>query len=565
MIKTCRNCNIQFEITEEDLKFYDKISPVFPSTSLKTGVEIKHQIPTPTLCPDCRQQRRLAWRNERFLYKNTCIKTGKKIVSSVSPDKEYKVIHQDEWWKDDCDNLKYSMDFDFSLSFFEQFGILFKKVPRPALHVLGNENSPYINQCGYSKKCHLCFDTDYSEDCLYCSDVTHSRNLVDVLFADKSELSYDSIDIKNCYKAIGCSQCKNSNNILFSYNLRGCSDCFGCNNLRNKKYCFYNKELSKEEYFEKLKGEFLGSSTKYREIKENSILHKLKYPHRALDILNGENVKGNYIENSRNLNHCYEVFDCEDVSYSSGVAHLKNSCDFDIGGYDCEYTYEVVSSGASNYMDCFGMNHWGNDSYLLYCDIMVSCKNCFACIGLRNKKYCVLNKQYTKEEYEILVPKIIEHMEQTGEFGEFFPVKISPFAYNETVANEYFPLTKEEALTKGYKWKESEEKEYQLQTYKVPDSIADVSDDICEQILQCEISKKNFKIIPQELKFYREMNLPIPKLCPDQRHEDQLKLRNPKKLWKRNCDKCGKEIETTYDPNRLEIVYCEECYLGTVH
>lgn len=69
----------------------------------------------------------------------------------------------------------------------------------------------------------------------------------------------------------------------------------------------------------------------------------------------------------------------------------------------------------------------------------------FACIGLRNKQYCIFNKQYTKEEYELLVAKIIAHMQKTGERGEFFPAQISPFGYNETMAMEFFPLSKEQA------------------------------------------------------------------------------------------------------------------------
>ncbi len=66
--------------------------------------------------------------------------------------------------------------------------------------------------------------------------------------------------------------------------------------------------------------------------------------------------------------------------------------------------------------------------------------NCFLCVNLENKKYCILNKQYSKEEYEVLVPQIIEHMQKTGEWGEFFPVCLSPFGYNETVAQEHFKL-----------------------------------------------------------------------------------------------------------------------------
>ncbi|HRI36255.1 MAG TPA: hypothetical protein PK765_04235 [bacterium] len=83
---------------------------------------------------------------------------------------------------------------------------------------------------------------------------------------------------------------------------------------------------------------------------------------------------------------------------------------------------------------------------LYYCESCNATKDCFACVGLRNKQYCILNKQYTKEEYEALVPKIIDHMRSTGEWGEFFPSRLGLFGYNESVGNDYFPLSKEEAL-----------------------------------------------------------------------------------------------------------------------
>jgi hypothetical protein len=76
------------------------------------------------------------------------------------------------------------------------------------------------------------------------------------------------------------------------------------------------------------------------------------------------------------------------------------------------------------------------------------CSNCFGCISLRNKSYCILNKQYSKEEYEKLVPQIIEKMQADGERGEFFDPSLSSFGYNETVAQEYFPLTRDEASSR---------------------------------------------------------------------------------------------------------------------
>jgi hypothetical protein len=100
---------------------------------------------------------------------------------------------------------------------------------------------------------------------------------------------------------------------------------------------------------------------------------------------------------------------------------------------------------------------------------------------------------------------------------------------------------------------------------EIPDSINDVEEAICDHVLACEVTGKPYKIIPQELKFYRAMGIPIPRRCPDQRHADRLTIRNPRKLWKRECDKCQKEIQTTYSPERPEKVYCEECYLKKVY
>lgn len=65
--KSCRRCQKSFDMSDEDIKFYEKISPTFNGT--------KFAIPSPTLCPACRGMRRLSFRNERNLYKRTCDKT----------------------------------------------------------------------------------------------------------------------------------------------------------------------------------------------------------------------------------------------------------------------------------------------------------------------------------------------------------------------------------------------------------------------------------------------------------------------------------------------------------
>jgi hypothetical protein len=201
-----------------------------------------------------------------------------------------------------------------------------------------------------------------------------------------------------------------------------------------------------------------------------------------------------------------------------------------------------------------------NSHDITYCDNCHACQDCFGCIGLRNKKYCIFNKQYEKESYLAIVENIIEHMKTTGEWGEFFPIRISPFAYNETLAYDYFPLSQEEAAKKGCTWRQTEAKEYAKQTYVIPDAIQDVTDDIKENIIACELCGKNYKIISMELKFLRDQKLPIPRQCPDCRTRRRIKARNPRELHDAKCDSCNAPLKTTQPLGRNELLYCESCY-----
>jgi len=160
-------------------------------------------------------------------------------------------------------------------------------------------------------------------------------------------------------------------------------------------------------------------------------------------------------------------------------------------------------------------------------------------------------------------------MQSTWEWGEFFPSSLSPFGYNETVANEYFPMTKQQAQEKEFNWSDYEapfpKVEKTIPADKLPDSIKDIPDDILAWAIVCEVTGKPFRIIQPELEFYRKHDLWIPKRHPDQRHLDRMGMRNPRKLYERKCDKCHVDMETVYAPDRKETVYCEECYNREVY
>jgi hypothetical protein len=237
------------------------------------------------------------------------------------------------------------------------------------------------------------------------------------------------------------------------------------------------------------------------------------------------------------------------------------------GGTGAELCYEchVVGEGAQNIVFC--SNVWEGVHDIFYSEFCVKgSHDLFGCEGLSHAKYCILNKQYSRDEYFVLREKIIAHMKKTEEWGEFFPTALSSIAYNETVAQEYFPLTKEEVLKRGWKWKDENPKShYDGVKYEIPNNIEEVKNEILNKILTCEQTGKNYRIVKPELEFYRKMKLPIPRLCPDARHEARMKLRNPRQLWTRKCDECGLEIQTSFAPDRPERILCEKCYLKIIN
>jgi hypothetical protein len=561
MSQTCLQCSAPFEILPEDLALLDRLSPIIGGK--------KEALPPPTLCPDCRKQRRLTLRNERKLYHRKCDLTGKQIISIHSPEQPVKVYRHQEWWSDAWDALSHGRAFDFSKPFFPQFSKLYRAVPH--MNVIGedNENSDYCNLTANLRNCYLVFESSNDEDCLYGYWLQKCNDCSDVSFSHECRHCHAIDDCYNCHGLRWSWHCTNCADSAFLFDCIGCRNCLFCANLRQKEYCILNEQFTKEEYEKKLRECPMDSAKSVEAMQKTFDRFLLRQPHRALQHVNVERCTGDFLQESRDCHECYHAHQAEDCRYGEHVwRQSRSNMDVSTVGRDAELCYECLNTGIGSKSDCFCMQCWAGTSNLLYCAECFSCHDCFGCVGLRHKQYCVLNKQYSKEEYESLVPKIIEHMRKTHEWGEFFPVTVSLFAYNETVAQEQFPLTKEAVIERGWQWKEDEtpvQDQYLGPAVTIPDRIADVTDDLCQRVLRCAVTGKPYKIIPQELRFYREMGLPVPHLCPDARHEARMRNRNPQKLWDRQCGKCGKAIKTTYAPDRPEMVYCEQCYLQTVY
>lgn len=568
---TCRQCNQAFEVTNADLVFYEKVSPVFKGK--------KELIPSPTLCSECRNKRRMAWRNDRKFYNRKCDATGEEIFSMYKPNTPFPVYQPKSWYSDNWDPMKYGLEIDWTRPFWEQYYELQSTVPRLGIDIVNCENCEYCNYCGDNKNCYLDIAGEGNEDCYYNLFVKHSKNCVDNTFVYNSTLAYESIQCYESYNVGWSMFLDNCADCFFCFDLKGCKNCLFSHNLRNQEYRIFNKPVSKEEYEKILHQLKTGSHATIREWKQKWLEYREKNAVcRNMVNLNTENCFGDGIKNSKNCFAVYNVSGCEDSKYLNDVLDATDCQDLNYSLYKPELAYELISTLSMKYSAFNMASHYCHNVF--YCDLCNNSSNLFACIGLNHKQYCIFNKQYTKEEYEELVPRIIESMKNeggramypsaaSGTWGEFFDPKLSPFGYNETVAQEYYPLSREEALQKGFNWSDyvspPPKVDKIIKANQLPDSIDQIPDDILNWAIECEVSGKPYKIIKQELQFYRDHRLPIPRRHPDQRHLDRMKLRNPRKLFQRKCDQCQKEIQTTYAPERPERVYCEECYLKEVY
>jgi hypothetical protein len=417
------------------------------------------------------------------------------------------------------------------------------------------------------------------------------------------------------------SQCEDSYNLALCKDCVGCNDCFGCVGLRRKSYCLWNEQLSKEEYLKRLAEYDLGSHRSVEKLKAQAKAFWLTFPNKYIEGYQNTSVSGNYIDHSKNVRQSFLIRESENLRYCQYVQELPGSryCyDYTAWGDSNEFIYECSACGIGTNRIKFCYNVQENVHDIEYSYMCSGSSDLFGCVGLRKKQYCILNKRYEKGDYEALVKKIKENMDampytdakgRVYKYGEFFPVELSPFAYNETLAQEYFPKTKEETLAEGYTWRDTAEKNYvpTVAAGDLPDNIKDVQDSVTDEIIRCATVSPDtttgsigsrgpdprvsgctgaFRIVPQELQFYRKTGLPLPRLCPKCRTFERLAQRTGLQVYSRTCqctgarsengvyvntvphahgaEHCPNEFETSYPPDSLAIVYCEACYQSEV-
>lgn len=548
MNKVCTSCNENFEITDKELLMYEKVNLVVPS-----------------ICVQCRWKHHMAfWPFGKFRTGKSDL-SGERLITILPENARYPIYTSKEWWSDAWDPMDYGQDYEAARSFFDQLKELQEKVPRPHQQGAQNVDCDWCDDAWESKNCYLSRSTLRAENLLYGYRAIDIKDSADISHVFNLDQCYDCGYCFSSYNLSFSKNCRDCIDSSFLFDCRNCSNCFMSWNLRGKSYCIENVQYTKEDYIEKMKTINLGShnelqnfKSKYQDILKNSAVHKENFNIKTYGSV------GTYMTN---CNNCTNVFCWEESENCVNCLRgLKAKDCIDMTG--C-WSIQVSGNNSccTNAYDLKGSIWCDGARYSEYCDECLEVDYCFGCVGLKKKKYCILNRQYTKEEYENLKEKIIKDMKESGEYGQFPPYSLGLLPYNLSTATIYFPeVTKDYVEERGGYWEEGENKIIEgIPTNELPDSISEVDSSISKQALICPVTGWRYNISEAELAFLKNKNIALPRVHFDVRTKERLMPMSQTRNEAYDCTYCGKSVMAYYPKSwDYQKIACEECYLKEI-
>ena len=486
--------------------------------------------------------------------------SGESLITVFPADSRYPIYKSAEWWGDGWDPMLYGVDYNGERPFFDQMKELQEKIPRPHQEGKNNVNCDWCNDIWDSRNCYLSRHVSKCENLSYCYRVVEIKDSSDIVLSFNLQNSYDCL---SCHNSFNLNFSENSRDCIDSYFLfdcRNCQDCFMCHNLRNKQYCIRNKQYSKENYEKKLSEIKLDSYKSVESLKDEfEYMLKKNAVHRENFNLKTTNSTGNYLNNCDKCINCFTWDDSQSCRNSLRGLFSKDCIDQSV-------SWHLELSGNNSCVD--GGYQIKNSTHSIgkyseYVDLCDDVEYCFGCVGLRKKKYCILNKEYDKADYEKLKDRIITDMEKRGEYGQFFPYSMALCCYNQSNGFVYFPNTKkEEIIKRGGCWSEEDlSSEDGISSLELPDSIFDTQSNISSQALICPESRYRFNISLAEYEFHKRKKFALPRLHFDLRVLHKSKKVSVLKNYSCKCIYCERDIMAYYPPEwGYQKIACEECY-----
>jgi len=543
-------CEGEFEITKEDIEFLKML-----------------RVPAPNYCPTCRRIRRFSHIINFRLFKIKCDvpNHSESMISIYGDECPFPVYDYKYFTGDEFDPFAYGVKYSRSTHIIDDLLDLRKKFPMPSF--LNRDplsvNSDFSNSGRDLKNAYYTGSCYHSENIWYSVFLNKSNNIMDSNIVMDSEFVYSSFRSDHIYKSSYVYYSNNCLESMFLYDCRNCQNCFGCVNLRGAKYTVFNKQLTKKEYENFINSIYPLSRETVKENEEKFWDLVKSLPINASRNVASGDVSGVLIKNTHNAFDVTDSNQSENVRHSDGCIVHSNSMDVFYSGGGSSLLYSTVNIGSHSSGVKFSVSSKAStdSEFIFNCN---NINNCFMCFGLRNKSYCVLNIQYSKDEYYKIVDEIKSDMINQGEYGDGFGIEFSAQSYNFSAGQITFPLSDEEIIKLGgYVSKEPESNVGDIKIISIndlPKTINEVTDNILNYAIKCEKSGRPFKIVESELQFYREMKLPLPVRHPIFRIQEKTSINPIGKIYKAVCLKCSNSMNSVFGPKDGYVLYCEKCY-----
>jgi hypothetical protein len=499
----CRITGLEFLVSDQELELLHKLPELNSALGLET-------LPLPTVHPFEALRRMYVFGALRPLFKGKSVISGQSLLTRYNPDLGTKICSTEEFF-DLIDNTEVGQDYDFSRPFFEQWYEVFRKSVQPPLNKSNCEDSDYVNGALNLSGCYLCFAMWDSKDCLYCVTALSCRDCVDLCYSVNCELCYSSNNLTRCYEVQESTDCSDCQSSFGLFGCSNCSNCYGCVDLSREEYCIFNQKVTKSAYEQFLAGKDLASyNNRIIAVAEcNAFAVAQNYKAKTISI--SERATGAYIERCEDVEQVYNAVSSRFSGYLI-IGQDAHHCYRGLG-VRSSFTYQTHGFDSSVNVYCYTVRGGSNNIYSTF--LYNNCSDCFGCTGLKKNSYCILNKQYSKEEYLELVPRIIAHMKSTGEWGEWFPIQYAPHYYEEGSWAEFMhDIPREVARKRGYLLlPDSELKTPSDQTDSIPDKLsgADITTLLATPV-RCQKTGKLFNLQRRELDFYLKLGIPVPRV-----------------------------------------------------
>ncbi len=549
--RTDRLTSEKWTMTDEEISWYKKFN-----------------VPPATVSIPTRWKQQGSWFVGYQFWYQTHPETGKPIVGTIHPATGLKMLPDVEWFTKDF--LDKGIDYDPSAPFFPQFRALQLTVSAPAgrNHIepknsiavvsQGDEDSYFVCACRSKRTyyAHVALDVEDSAEVFSGNNIQNSFNVV------------HSSRIFNCQFVRESRDCLNS---TFLFDCRNCEFCYGASNKRNKKYLWWNEQLSKEEWERRRAEVDLGS-------RKDMDSERAKFQAFIRDFSVwpenfNENVTdstGEYLTKTTNVRESYlceggaDLFGC---NFSYGDAKDNAFVGYPVWSTNSYYS---CSAGRSNSIKFCHLSVQSND--LEYCSFCYNCENCFGCVGLNRKKFCIFNKQYEEAEYYRRVDELKCAMLDRGEYGEFFPTAFSPSYYRDASCIHWFGGTDDEMKKIGVNDFDPESMGAigqdltaaadLHQVNELPDHIKDLGQEWIGKPMFDALTNRRFAIIGPEVELYKRQQIAPPQKHAMGRMRDLWTEANMGSFEDAGCAKCGKALRVAKNMGHKDRrIFCREDYL----